>query len=123
MAKVAQQNVSLNDGFKQVCVWPGVSIKGDDWTEQKFVELMQEKFGVRVQFLEEILTKPDTVRGVKVEGTGGRSDLFFAVHNDDVGKFAVPRLMAGIRWIEDALARGNGGARLYPTRVKEYKCW
>jgi hypothetical protein len=100
-----------------------VSIKGDDWTEQKFVDLMQEKFGVRIQFLEEILTKPDTVRGVKVEGTGGRSDLFFAVHSEDVGKFAVPRLMAGIRWIEDVLARGNGGARLYPTRVKEYKCW
>lgn len=122
MAKVAQKNVPLNDGFKQVCVWPGCSL-GTEMTVPQFVELMQEKFGVRVQYLEEILTKPDTVRGVKVEGTGGRSDLFFAVHSEDVGKFAVPRLMAGIRWIEDALARGNGGARLYPPRVKEYKCW
>jgi hypothetical protein len=119
MAK--EQNVKLNEGFTQVCVWPGVMVVNGGVDPERFVALMQERLGVRVQYLEEILTKPDRFEdGSAVPGTGSRNDLFFALHNDDVMKFAIPRLEYGIRWLEDAIARINGGNTLYPPRVKKY---
>lgn len=42
---------------------------------------------------------------------------FFAVADEDVMKFAVPRLMAGIRWWEDVL--GNGDGCIYPAEILE----
>lgn len=116
------ENVKLKEGFTQVCVWPGTLV-GDDKVDD-FTNWMQECFGVRAQYLEEILTAPDRDdNGSPVEGTGDRNDLFFAIHTDDTGKFAIPRLEYGIRWIEDAIAQINGGCKLYPHRVNDYKSW
>ena len=81
---------------------------------------------VRVQYLEEIETLPDRDEdGVEDPDTGGRNDLLFAVHEDDVMEFAVPRLQIGIRWIEDAVGEWNNknGYIIYPERVKEYRIW
>jgi hypothetical protein len=74
--------------------------------------------GVRVQLLETILTKPD----VGVPDTGGRCDIFLAIHEDDVAKFAVPRLGMGIRWLEDVVSKVNGypSNPIYPDYVLEY---
>ena len=113
--------VARNEGYDQVCVWPGMTLTLSQVAD--FPALMAEHFGVRVQYLEEIKTAPDLRDGFPVEGTGGRNDLFFAVHNDDAMKFAVPRLQAGIRWIEDVLGSWNHSAALYPARVSEYKTW
>jgi len=115
------ENVKLQEGFKQVCVWPGCLVGEDKVNE--FIEFMLKEFKTKIQFLEEIKTKPDTKHGRQVEGTGNRNDLFFAVHNEDVGKFAVPRLSVGIRWIEDVLAKGNYTSKIYPKRVFDYCCW
>lgn len=82
---------------------------------------MKRAFNVRVQFLECIVTNPDLDDGVPAPGTGGRYDTFFAIHNEDVMKFAEPRFRHGIRWIEDVLL--NGGGYLYPTRVEDYWSW
>jgi hypothetical protein len=83
---------------------------------------MMEIFGVRVQYLEEIETKPDLDENrQQIEDTGGRNDVFFAVHSDDLSKFAIPRLSVGIRWLEDVYLNGNGS--LYDDRVAEYMCW
>jgi hypothetical protein len=114
--------VKRKENFTQVCIWPGC-IVGENEIE-KFEKLMLEQFDIRIQYLEEIKTKPDKdSNGDIVEGTGNRNDLFFAVHDDDVGKFAIPRLQYGIRWIEDALEPENYSQHLYPERVSEYKCW
>ena len=110
------KNVPLNENFKQVCVWPGTLINGKI---KEFEEFIFDNFKTRIQYLEEILTLPD--KGV--EGTGGRNDVFFAVHNEDVGIFAIPRLTAGIRWIEDVLDKGNYKNKIYPKRVFEYCSW
>lgn len=111
-------NVKLNPSFKQVCVWQGTTCGADFVTG--FEGWFQEQFGARVQYLEEIETAPDYKNGFPVDGTGGRNDVFFAVHDDDVLKFAVPRLQYGIRWLEDIY--GNGHGDLYPERIAEYKC-
>ena len=119
--KEEKENVKLNDGFTQVCMWPATVI-GDSPVED-FVKFFVDTFdGTRIQFLEEITTNPDiSVSGVVVPGTGGRVDLLFAIHDQDQNKFATLRLKYGIRWLDDVY--GNGQSYLYPERVKEYLSW
>ena len=112
-------NITLNEGFTQVAVWPG-TIVGSNMVAE-FEQFFLNEMKVRVQFLEEVLTLPDQHEGEAVEGTGGRNDCFFAVHTEDVGQFAVPRLAMGIRWIEDVY--GNEQGNIYPARIEAYKSW
>ena len=112
-------NKQLNPGFEQVCVWPGTLVGADKVAE--FEAFVLENLGTRIQYLEEVKTAPDYANGCSVEGTGGRNDVLFAVHNEDIGKFAVPRLQYGMRWLEDVY--GNGGGSLYPERIAQYRCW
>lgn len=96
--------------FTQLCVWHGTIVGKKKISE--FTKFMKDEFGARVKYVEEIKTQPDTDSiGREISGTGGRNDLFFYVHSEDIPKFAVPRLKAGIRWWEDVL--GNGGGKLY----------
>lgn len=110
-------NIPRKEKYTQVCVWPGTLV-GQDKIEE-FEEHIFKELGTKVQYLEEIKTLPDE----GVEETGDRNDLFFAVHEDDVGKFALPRLQMGIRWIEDVLDKGNYTNKIYPKRVFEYCSW
>lgn len=112
-------NKQLNPGFEQVCVWPGTLVGADKTAE--FEVFVLENLGTRIQYLEEVQTAPDYENGYPVKGTGGRNDVLFAVHNDDVMKFAVPRFQYGMRWLEDVY--GNGGGDLYPERIAQYQCW
>lgn len=107
-------NVERGEEFGQVCVWPGTLVGGD---VDAFVKFMLLELKTRVVYLEEIETLPG--KG----GPGGRNDLFFAVHEDDIGRFTVPRLSMGIRWIEDAISQANGGNQIYPERIEEYRTW
>lgn len=119
-------NVELKENFSQVCVWPGCGVLKceEPHTIEEFEKLMMERMKTRVQYLEEIETKPDTdSTGSPVPGTGGRIDLFFAVHNEDIGHFAIPRMTVGIRWIEDVLSSCNYHSRIYPERVFDYCSW
>jgi len=99
------------EDFNQVCVWEGTVVGADE--VKTFEDWVQSEFGVRAKYSEEVLTLPTPGE----EGTGGRSDLFFRVHDEDVMKFAVPRLMVGIKWWEDVLGNGNG--ELYPQEILE----
>lgn len=101
-------NVARKEGFVQVCVWPGTLVGADNVAD--FEKFILDELGTRVQYLEEVQTAPDMKNGFPVEGTGGRNDVLFAVHNDDVMKFAIPRFQYGMRWLEDVY--GNGGGDL-----------
>jgi hypothetical protein len=101
--------------FNQVCVWPA-TIVGPDKAEE-FQDWVMDEFGVRAQYIEDIKTNPDH----GVPGTGGRNDVLFYVHDDDVGKFAIPRLQYGIRWLEDVY--GNSQGHLYPDRIRRLRIW
>ena len=118
-------SVKLKDDFHQVCIWTGTMIEDEDVKHIKEFELaIKSEMDVRIQFLESILTKPDTDKdGFIVQGTGKRSDIFFAVHKNDVGKFALPRLQMGIRWIEDVLAKHNYKCDIYPDHIFNYVSW
>ena len=95
--------------FNQVCVWEGRTVGVDH--KQEFIDWLKQVFGVRGKYLEEVETLPTP----NEPNTGGRVDLFFTVHDDDLPKFAVTRLLYGIRWWEDVL--GNGGGQLYDDTV------
>lgn len=110
--------------FTQVCVWPG-TLMGVA-TPLQFEVFIKEELGARVEFLEVIMTNPDLDDdGNPVPETGDRSDIFFAVHSEDLAGFAVPRLAYGIRWFEDVVGthNSNGTLSLYPSRVMDYWTW
>lgn len=105
----------MENNYKQLCVWPGVvvgieQIKGLE-------EFFLEEFGTRVKYEAEVTTNPDLDEfNQPVPETGGRNDLLFYVHDEDIHKFAVPRLQIGIRWWEDVVYY-NDGAHLYSEEI------
>lgn len=103
--------------FTQLCVWPG-TILGDNTPadlEKWFLDEMQ----TRVKYHTQVKTLPDLDdNGNPVPDTGGRNDVFFYVHSDDVMKFAVPRLQLGIRWWEDVV-KYNDNRHLYTPEFLE----
>ena len=100
--------------FNQLCVWPGTVVGDSKKTQEDFVKFFKDELGVTVKYETEVKTLPDTPEYTE---TGGRNDLFFYIADDDIMKFAIPRLNMGIRWYEDVLS--NGGGELYPTEVLE----
>ena len=97
--------------FNQLCVWPGTVVGDSKKVQEDFVKFFKDELGVTVKYETEVKTLADET------GPGGRNDLFFYIADDDVMKFAIPRLQMGIRWYEDVL--GNGGDKLYPTEILE----
>jgi hypothetical protein len=110
-----EENIDRKDGFAQVAVWPGTTLDSEE--VETFEKWVESDLGARCQFLEVITTKPDS------SGPGGRSDLFFAVHQDDIERFSIARLQHGMRWLDDAISLANGGNQLYPARVECYRSW
>jgi hypothetical protein len=104
--------------YNQLCVWPG-TVVGEDQIK-KFEDHFKNQ-GWRVKYMEEVETKPDVENGKVVDDTGGRNDLLFYIHDDDIGKFAVPRLSMGIRWWEDVVSY-NDNSHLYTDKIlNKYK--
>ena len=101
----------MENQFTQLCVWPGVIVGQEE--KQDFENFMLDSFNVRVKYHTEVQTQPDLDEsGNPVPETGGRNDLFFYVHTDDIANFAVARLKAGIRWWEDVVGY-NDNRHLY----------
>ena len=99
--------------FNQLCVLQGCLMP--EGGAKELESFFKDEMGVTVKFETEVKTLPDPGDlGMK---TGGRNDIFFYIADDDIMKFAVPRLQMGIRWYEDVLS--NGGGKLYPTEVLE----
>ena len=104
--------------FTQLCVWPGVIVIGESKPEEHEGQIIDfeawvanEFKGTRAKFAEEVKTLPTPGE----PGTGGRHDIFFYVHHNDIGIFAVPRLAYGIRWWEDVIE--NESHLIYPQEV------
>lgn len=100
----------MENKFKQLCVWPGTLMGDADAKE--FESFFQVEFGVRVKFAEEVVTNGSIERNEE----GGRHDILFYIHEDDIPKFAAPRLSVGIRWWEDVVSY-NDNSYLYNEEV------
>jgi hypothetical protein len=106
-----------NNNFTQLCVWQGVTLVS--FTIEEFENWMLENFDTRIKFEAEIKRLPDLDEyGNIMPETGGRNDVFFYAHADDIQKFAVLRLKAGIRWWEDVVGY-NDNSQLYSHDVLE----
>lgn len=117
-------NVARTEEFSQVCIWPGCILK--DASESLEFETWMKTEGIRIKYLETIITKPDVdSNGESVKDTGGRHDVLFAVHNQDIPKFALFKFQYGMRYIEDAMSNLNNyqDNPIYPNRLKYYKTW
>ena len=103
--------------YNQLCVWPATVVGKENIKELE--DFFKDDMGVRIKYKTEVLTNPDLDEdGNEIPDTGGRNDLFFYVHDDDIGKFAIPRLSMGIRWYEDVVSY-NDGAYLYSESFLE----
>ncbi len=102
------------ENYNQICVWQGCSL--GDTTIEEFESSMVEMFNVRVTFLEEIETVPTE------DGPGGRLDILFKIHKDDIDHFAIPRLTVGIKWWGNVL--DNSGEEYCSEITDKYsRCW
>jgi hypothetical protein len=96
----------MDSNYTQLCVWPGTFLGENSPTELE--QFFLEEMNTRVKYHTEVETLPDLDEsGNPVPETGGRNDLFFYVHTDDITHFAVPRLQMGIRWWEDVVGYNN----------------
>ena len=100
--------------FNQLCVLEGTVVGNSKKVQEDFIKFFKNEMGVDIHFETEVKTLPDNPECTE---TGGRNDLFFYIADDDISKFAVPRLQMGIRWWEDVLGNGNG--KLYPREILE----
>ena len=107
-----------NSKFTQLCVWFGTIVGSDN--VESFKQFFLDELKTRVEFLTEIETNPDLdSNGNPIPETGGRNDVFFFVHSDDIGHFAIPRLALGIRWWEDVIKYNKNSSHLYPQEFIE----
>lgn len=98
--------------YTQLCVWPGTVL--GDATPADLESFFLTEMNTRIRFHTEVQTQPDTDEsGNLVPNTGGRNDMFFYVHDEDIAEFSVPRLKMGIRWWEDVVGYNDNG-HLYP---------
>ena len=114
-----QDNIELKKGFTQVVVWEGVIIPEDE--TDRFETFIKDELDCGVQFLETILTLPTEGK----ENTGGRSDVFFAIADEDLDKFPPHKVTHGMRWIEDVIANEKLRNRpsIHPERIEQYQSW
>lgn len=106
---LVMENITTEIKFEQVCVWPFTLVaKGE---EDAFAEFFKDTFGVKVKFIcENKVSEKQT-------------DALFYIASDDIGKFAVPRLQAGIRWLEDVIDNENARGGSYPLPRGVERCW
>lgn len=102
--------------YTQLCVWPSTQL--GDSTSTEFEQFFLEEMNTRIKYYTEVQTQPDLdENGKPIAETGGRNDIFFHVHSEDVAAFSVPRLKMGILWWEDVVGYNDNG-HLYTEEFK-----
>jgi hypothetical protein len=113
------KRVPRTEEYQQLCVWHGCTFNESD--SEDFTQMVQNELKCQnpPKIVGVVETLPDLdADGNPVPDTGGRHDFCFFVHQDDIGRFAVPRLAYGIRWWED-VAKYNNNAHIYPEDFRE----
>lgn len=122
MPQLGEETPTFTKDFQQVVVWPGTVLREDEYED--FTDFFKTEFDTRVAEIESVTTGPNLdSEGNPVPDTGGRIDVIFKVHNDDIPKFAIPKMHIRASWWEDML--DNGYAKIIPAEVvaKYPKTW
>lgn len=106
--------------YHQIVVWEATLLKEEE--KPDFIKWFADNGFHEPLFLESITTLPDIKDGSPVPETGGRIDLLFKVHDEDISRFSVWRLQFGMRWWEDVLAN-NSSIYSYEVKQKYPKTW
>jgi hypothetical protein len=114
------EEIEQDDDYTQLCVWPGTVVEQDDVDNGTLAGWFKDEFQFEhpIKLVGCVTTLPDRENGKNVEGTGGRHDLMFFVHNEDIMKFSLARLGFGIRWWEDVVL--NKSHTIYPSDFRKY---
>ena len=111
------------NGYTQMVIWPATTL--DEGDEEEFHEFATSNFGLEHPIIlvgcVETLPTPDE------EGTGGRIDTAFYIHDEDIMGFALKRFSWGMRWWEDVLGNerrdmvesGHEGQSIYPQDFRD----
>lgn len=101
----------MDNKFNQLCVWEGVTLGND--TIDNFEKFFLNNLNTKIKYCETVITKGSFERNEE----GGRSDILFYVHDDDIQMFALKRFnYEGIRWWEDVVSY-NDGAYKYDREI------
>ena len=115
---VKKEGEVVQNNFTQLCVWQG-TVLGEK-KKQEFIDWIKEEFDCRATYECEVKTLPSLDENRSpIKDTGGRNDLFFYIHTDDIPKFAGKRIAYSIRWWEDVVVYNVDGADLYTSEFKE----
>lgn len=115
-----QKHKKHKKNYPQVCIWEGIN--PENFSFKWFTDKMKKDFDVRIICLEVIETRPEIRSARVVEGTGGRFDLFFSVHKQDVDSFNEPKTQYTMKWVDDEISPAeNYKYQPYPERVKRYR--
>lgn len=104
--------------FTQAVLWPGCILPAAQVPE--FEEFILKELGARAKFIGSYKTLPDAE-----PDSGGREDVLFYVHEEDISGFSVKRLALGMRWVEDVLdneKRRNEGT-IYVQEIHDLYSW
>lgn len=82
-AEMDKKKKQEKNPFEQLCVWPNAPLI-EDGNVRDTMRLL-EKFGFRVFLAEVVVTLPGQ------GGPGGRTDVLFYIHNDDIVRFSLQR--------------------------------
>ena len=102
--------------YKQVVVWRGLVLSESDTPTKEdindFETYLDKEMKFKVKYITEYKTSADRKNGKKVEDTGGRNDVLFYIHKDNIPKFAMWKLQTSgeVSWREDY--QDNGGRKL-----------
>lgn len=112
------ETTEIKNCYNQLCVWQGCLMPESENPIEVFTEFFKDVLHVRVKFCEQVWTNPNIdENGNPIEGTGGRSDLLFYIHDEDIPKFATKRLEYDIRWWGGDVVFNNKGGYLYSQEV------
>lgn len=110
------ENTPIEEDFNQVLIWPGTHLEG---RIESFVQFVKEEFDARIQYLETYETSPvRSFNGSPIEWTGGRQDIVFALHKEDLGKFTLKWRSHGVQEIEFIM--NDDVDEVYPDRFRKY---
>lgn len=98
------------EGFTQLCVWENCILKPEEVAD--FVDFVRTQCQTRVRVVGCVETLPGA------GGPGGRVDLLFYAHSEDITKLAARKFVLRMRWWEDVLENLGPHKTIYPQELR-----